>query len=111
MAQLETIHEEIARSGTLHFIAAQRRGGLMADPEKYFQAYPSPVPFLLDEDRSVTRGYGVYVRMNLESFDIARPATFVVDRSGLVRYAFAGKNQTDRAPVEPLLDALRSAAR
>ncbi len=109
MARFGPLTEKIAAHGSLYYIAAQRRGGLLADPEVWFRNNPSPVPFLLDEDRSVTRAYGVYVRMNHESFDIARPATFVLDRSGIIRYLFVGDGQTDRAPLEKVLEALQAA--
>ena len=54
-------------------------------------------PFLVlaDEDRSVIRRYGVYVRINYESWNMARPSTVLVDREGIVRFIFVGRNQRD----------------
>lgn len=64
-------------------------------------------PFLLDEDRGVTRAYGLYHRIGVDAFNIAHPATIVIDRTGTVRYVYRGKNQTDRAPIEQVLEAIK----
>ncbi len=107
MAQLEPLKDEITKApGQLVYIAAEKREG-MFKPEKFLQEHPVSFPFLLDEDRSVTRAYGLYHRIGVDAFNIAHPATLVIDRSRTVRYIYRGKSQTDRAPVEPVLDALR----
>lgn len=89
------------------YIAAEKRAG-MFKPEKFLEEHPVSFPFLLDEDRSVTRAYGLYHRIGVDAFNIAHPATLMVDRSAIVRYIYRGKNQTDRAPVEPVLEAIRN---
>lgn len=85
------------------FIAAEKRGG-MFKPEEFLKKTTSPFPFLLDEDRTVTKEYGVYHRLGLDAINIARPATFVVDRNGIVRWMYIGSSQTDRAPMERVLE-------
>jgi len=107
MAQLEPMKAEIASTGaSLTYIAAEKRGGLFK-PEKFLQKHPVSFPFLLDEDRSVTKSYGVYHRVGKDAFNIARPSTFVVDRAGAVRFIFVGQEQHDRAPGEQVLEAAR----
>ena len=80
----------------------------MFKPEKYLAEHPISFPFLLDEDRAVTKAYGVYQRLHFDAINIARPATFVVDRSGTVRYIRVGANQLDHAPVEEIVSALKT---
>ncbi len=87
------------------YIAAQKRDGLWK-PGKYLDEHPSVFPFLLDEDRAVTKAYGLYHALGHDAIRIAHPATLVLDRSGLVRYIYRGENQMDRAPVEEVLAAL-----
>jgi len=111
MAQFESIKDEIQASGNLVFIAAQRRGGLMADPEKFFAEQKGGFPFLLDEDRSVTKAFHVYKRLGVDSINIARPATFAADRGGNIRFVYVGKDQMDRAPVMKVLEALKAAGK
>ncbi|HEY0564917.1 MAG TPA: redoxin family protein [Terriglobales bacterium] len=113
--QLAARQSEIEAAGALLLIAAQKRQSAIhmpnGDPVAYLSKHPIPFPFLLDEDRRVTRAYGVYVGFNHESINIARPATFVVASDQGVRYVYIGKNQFDRAPIEEVLEAFRSAAR
>ena len=105
MAKLEPKKQEIEQVGSLVFIAAQRRGGMVADPVKFFESGKYTLPFLLDEDRSVTKAYGVYKLLSFDSINIARPATLVVDKSGIIRYVYVGNSQLDRAPTEKVLQA------
>lgn len=110
MAQFEPCKEELERLGaSLLFIAAEKRAG-MFKPERFFSKHPISFPFLLDEDRAVTKAYGVHNRLSLEAIDIAKPATFVVDRGGVVRFIYAGKHQLDRSPVEQVMEAVRRSA-
>ena len=91
------------------FIAAEKRNG-MFNPQKFLSEHPTSFPFLLDEDRSVTKAYGVYHRLGVDAIHIAHPATFVVGRDATIRYIYVGANQTDRARIEQVLDALKKAA-
>lgn len=91
------------------FVAAEKRND-MFNPQNFLSQHPTPFPFLLDEDRSVTKAYGVYHRLGVDAINIARPATFVVGRDAVIRYIYVGASQTDRAPIEQVLAALKEAA-
>jgi peroxiredoxin len=101
--------DKIEKVGGLVFIVAQKRGGMFA-PEKFLQSNPFSFPFLVDEDRAVTKRYGVYHRFGIDAFDIARPATFVIAQDGVIQYIHVGTNQADHAPMEEVLDELKRAA-
>lgn len=108
MAQLEPYKNEVTRlGGDLVYIASEKRDGLWK-PSKHLAENPIAYPFLLDEDRSVTKAYGLYHAFGHDAFRIAHPATLVVDRDGMVRYIYRGENQTDRAPFEQALAKLES---
>jgi peroxiredoxin len=110
MAQLEPWKKTIdSTGGALVYIAAEKKEG-MFQPVKFLEKHPVSFPFLLDEDRAVTKAYGVYHRLGTDAINIARPATFVVGRDQKIRYLFVGADQTDRAPVEEVLDVLKRAA-
>jgi peroxiredoxin len=101
--------DAITRSGaTLVYVAAQKREGFFR-PEKYLSEHPLSFPLLLDEDRSVTKAYGVYHRVGLDAYDIARPATFVVAADGTINYIFVASSQSERAPVDDVLAAVKRA--
>jgi peroxiredoxin len=105
MAQLEPHTNAIAQFGAnLVYIAAEKREGVWK-PAKYLSQYPIAYPFLLDEDRSVTKAYGLYHAFGNDAFRIAHPATLVVDRGGICRYICRGDDQTDRAPIDEVLAA------
>lgn len=106
MAQLESQKREIDASGArLAYIAPEKRGGVWK-PETYLAKHPISFPFLLDEDRAVTKAYGLHHLIGVDALDIAHPATLVVDRSGTVRWIYRGENQHDRAPLEDVLKAV-----
>jgi peroxiredoxin len=107
MARFEPQKIEIEKlGGGLVYIAAEKRRGFWR-PEKYLQEHPISFPFLLDEDRSVTKSYGLYHGFGHDAFRIAYPATLVVDREGIIRYLYRGENQLDGAPVQEVLEAAR----
>lgn len=108
MAQFEPHKDEIDRTGSLIYIAAEKRTGFFK-PEKFLARHSISFPFLLDEDRTVTKAYGIYQRLGIDAINIARPATFVVDRTGILRFAYVSSNQKDRAEVSVVLQALQAA--
>ena len=57
--------------------------------------------------RTVTKAYGLYHRLAHDAINIAHPATLVIDQGGTLRYIYRGENQTDRAPMEQVLEAVR----
>ena len=111
MAQFEPLEKDLQEAGvSLAFIAAEKRHGIF-HPEKFLEEHPTPFPFLLDEDRAVTKAYGVYHRLGRDALNIARPATFLVDRHGVARFVYVGQSQTDRIPVEAVMHAVRALPR
>jgi peroxiredoxin len=110
MAQLEPRKDEFAQAGAeLVYVAAEKRGGVFK-PAKFLAEHPVSFPFLLDEDRAVTKAYGLYHRLGHDAIHIAHPATLVIGRDGTVRYIYRGENQTDRAPIDEVLAAVRKLA-
>lgn len=106
MAQFEPYKNEIAAVGTLVFIAAERRGRKYKSALAYFQKHRCSYAYLLDEDRKVTKAYGVHERLTLESINIAKPATFIVAADGRLAWLHLG-TRTERAPVSEVLDEFR----
>ncbi len=67
---------------------------------KFLEKNPDSFPFILDEDRSVTKSYGLYHRFGMAALNIAHPATLVIDPERNVRFIYRGDNQSDRGPVK-----------
>ncbi len=109
MAQFESHRAEFETAGArVWYIAAEKRRG-MFDPTKFFEKNPQSFPFLLDEDRRVTKAYGIYHRFGIDAWNIARPASFVVGSDGRIKYTFVSQTQSERAPLEEILKALAPA--
>ncbi|PYX88146.1 MAG: hypothetical protein DMG68_09405 [Acidobacteria bacterium] len=100
VAEFESLNAQVA------YIAAEKRDG-MFKPAKFLQRNPVSFPFLLDGDRRVTKEYGLYHRIGTDAFNIAHPATLVIDSSKMIRYLYRGSNQLDRAPMEEVLTAVK----
>ena len=84
------------------FVAAEKRDGVWK-PGKFLEKHPISFPFLLDEDRAVTKAYGLHHAFGADALNIAHPAAFVIDRGGVVCYLYCGDNQNDRAPLDDVL--------
>ena len=107
MAQFESQKQKVAKAGAqLVYIAAERRDGVWK-PGKFLEKHPISFPFLLDEDSAVTKEYGLYHAIGFDAFDIAHPATLVIDRRAVVRWIYRGDNQYDRALLDEVLTAVR----
>lgn len=65
-------------------------------------------PLLVDKDRSVIKSYGVYHWLSFEAYNIARPATFIIDKFGIIRYMYIGSHQFDMVDQTELIECLKS---
>lgn len=74
---------------------------------EYHHAHAFGFPILIDPDRTVIKRYGVYHHLGLTAFNIARPATFIIDRAQRLRFIHISKNQTDRPDHTKLVAELQ----
>jgi len=86
------------------FVAAEKRDG-MWKPGRFLEKHPISFPFLLDEDRTITKLYGLHHAFGPDAVNIAHPATLAIDRAGVVRYVYRGDNQNDRASLAEVIAA------
>lgn len=80
-------------------IVAQAREAV----RRYVEDTGVPFNILIDETRDVAKAYGVWHRMGLAAWNIARPAVFLVDPSGAVRYSFVADRQQEYPAAADLL--------
>lgn len=107
MAQVELQKDKLQQlRAQMVYIAAEKRNGIW-NPAKYLAAHPVSFPFLLDEDCSVTKAYGLYHGLARDAFRIAHPATLIINRGGQIEFIYRGNKQTDRADLEHVKDVLR----
>lgn len=80
-------------------VLCQKRATVAA----WLATHPLPFPILIDDDRSRAKRWGVYVALSYDAIHMARPAAFIVDRAGIIRYARISKHQMDPAPFPEIL--------
>ena len=108
MAQLEPMTGEIEHAGAqLAYLAAERATGVWK-PARFLASHPVSFPFLLDEDRTVTKAYGLHHRLGTDALSIAHPATLVIDRDRKMNYIYRGLSQADRAPFDRVMETVKS---
>ena len=73
--------------------------------EAYLRSHPLPYPTLVDEDHAVFDAYDVTSRMMSLG---QRPALFVVDADGIVRFEEVGAQQYNIPPNDKVLEVLES---
>jgi peroxiredoxin len=62
---------------------------------------PVPFPILMDEDRKVTKGLGLFAtEWSGSKVDQLIPSVFVVDKQGILRFKYIGQNTWDRPSWE-----------
>jgi peroxiredoxin len=70
---------------------------------RYIEETGLPFNILVDETREVLKAYGVWHRFGLDAWNIARPALFLIDQSGTIRYSFIGESQDEFPSPEEIL--------
>jgi peroxiredoxin len=103
MSHLSANMEEFTdRGARVAAVIAQK----MERVQEYLTKETFPYPLLVDEDRQVVKDYGVHVKVSWEAYNIARPATFILDREGVIRYEYVGSTQFDFPEDRDVLDVL-----
>ena len=54
-----------------------------------------PLDILIDDTREVVKAYGVWHRVGFDAWNIAKPAVFLIDPGGTIRYVFVADWQTE----------------
>ncbi len=76
----------------------------------YIEETGLPFNILIDESRAVLKAYGVWHAVGLASWNIARPALFLIDRSGAIRYSFVANRQDEFPSHEEIVGAIEKIA-
>ena len=64
-------------------------------------SFELPFAIVLDPDLSLTRQLGI-------KSELAKPSSFIIDKNGIIQYAYVGKNAGDRPTIPDLLKQLDS---
>ena len=78
-------------------------GQRQSQVRRYVEDKGLPFFVLVDETREVMKRYGVWHRVGLDAWNIARPAVFVIGGDGVIRAVFVGETQAE-FPTVPQVD-------
>jgi len=73
---------------------------------RYVEETGLPFNILIDESREVLKAYGVWHPVGLLSWNIARPALFLIDPTGAIRFSFVADRQDEFPSHEEIVAAL-----
>ncbi len=76
---------------------------------RYIEDTGLPFNILIDDSREVLKAYGVWHRVGFDAWNIARPAVFLIDRGGRIRFSFIADRQDQfpsSAEIDSALDGL-----
>ena len=72
---------------------------------RYIEDTGLPFDILIDAARDVSKAYGVWHRIGLDAWNTARPAVFLIDQDGTIRYKFVARAQHEFPSHEDILAA------
>jgi len=95
-AYLDDLREQNAE---IIAVTSDKRNALEATVTRLALSFP----ILADPDRRITILYGVLHPIQF----LPRPAVFIIDKTGTIRYRYIGQDVHDRPPAEALLEILK----
>ena len=89
------------------FITAQKIDGFTKGKE-HVDKHTYPFPVLFDEKREVTRAYGVYQVVGIDTINLARRATFVIGGEGKICWIAVSPHQREAPTIQAMLSAIEA---
>ena len=75
---------------------------------RYIEETGLPFDILVDESREVLKAYGVWHRVGLDAWNVARPSLFLIDPDRRIRYSFIADKQHEFPSHEEILAMLKA---
>jgi peroxiredoxin Q/BCP len=73
---------------------------------RYVEDNGLPFNILIDSSRDVAKAYGVWQRIGIDAWNIARPSLFLIEPDGKIRYSFVAGRQDEFPGHEEILKEL-----
>ena len=65
------------------------------------------VPLLADPGSSVHEAYGIVKPYRFHNRDMYLPATFLIDKQGILRWLYISKKNSDRPSLDVIIEQLK----
>ena len=70
---------------------------------RYIEDEGLPFNILIDASRDVSKAYGVWQRIGIDAWNIARPSLFLIEPTGAIRYSFVAATQDEFPAHEDIM--------
>ena len=70
---------------------------------RYIEDTGLPFNILVDDSREVVKAYGVWHQIGFDAWNIARPALFLINKPGIIRYSFVASSQFEFPTHEQII--------
>ncbi len=68
---------------------------------------PTPFPILIDEERKLTKGLGIFAaEWSGSKVDQVIPSFYIIDKQGILQFKYIGQNTWDRPSYDYLMKVL-----
>ena len=74
---------------------------------RYIEDTGLPFNILIDDARDTVKAYGVWHPIGFDAWNIARPALFLIDRQGIIRYSFVASWQGEFPTTDEILEQIQ----
>lgn len=78
---------------------------------RYIEDTGLPFDILVDDGREVVKAYGVWQRVGIDAWNVAKPSLFLIDPDGIIRYVFVADWQTEFPEQGTILEELTAISR
>jgi peroxiredoxin len=75
---------------------------------RYIEETGLPFDILVDDTRAVSKSYGVWHRIGLDAWNIARPAVFLIAPDRSIRYSFVARRQDEFPSHDDIVRAIET---
>ncbi len=76
--------------------------------QKYKKKHKLTFPMLVDEESVVTMKYDLWNRWELIRNKVPHPATYIIDKQGIVRFAEVRQNYLSRTKLKTIFEVLKT---
>jgi len=73
---------------------------------RYVEDKGLPFNILIDSSRDVAKAYGVWQRIGIDAWNIARPSLFLIEPNGTIRYSFVAGRQDEFPSHDEILEQM-----
>ena len=70
---------------------------------RYIEDKGLPFNILIDGSRDVSKAYGVWQRIGIDAWNIARPSLFLIEPTGAIRYSFVAATRDEFPAHEDIM--------